>query len=69
MNKKDFQELKALGKPPGGVDTVCAIVAHLQAGINPDVEVDKKGKVKDDSWKQAQKMMNNPEKFLEGLKS
>ncbi len=69
LNKKDFQELKALGKPPGGVDTVCETAMHLQASINPDIEIDKKGKIKDGSWKSAQKMMNNPEKFLEGLKS
>jgi hypothetical protein len=25
LDKKDFQELKALGKPPGGVDTVCEV--------------------------------------------
>jgi len=69
LNKKDFQELKALGKPPAGVDVVCECAMHLQAGINPDIEVDKKGKIKDGSWKGAQKMMNNPERFLEALKA
>ncbi|CAD7974700.1 unnamed protein product [Amoebophrya sp. A25] len=69
LNKKDFQELKALGKPPGGVDVVCECAMHLQAGISADIEIDKKGKVKDTSWKGAQKMMNNPEKFLESLKA
>ena len=28
---KDFQELKALAKPPGGVDLVCEAAMHLQA--------------------------------------
>ncbi len=65
LNKKDFSELKALGKPPAGVDVVCEACMHLQAGINQDIEIDKKGKIKDGSWKAAQKMMNNPEKFLD----
>ena len=32
------------------------------------MQVDKQGKLKDKSWKGAQKMMNNPEKFLQTLK-
>jgi len=68
LDKKDFQELKALGKPPGGVDLVCEAAMHLQAGIDPNIEIDKKGAVKDNSWKGSQKMMNNPEKFLTNLK-
>ena len=69
LDKKDFQELKALGRPPGGVDTVCEIAMHLRVGIDPSIEMTNKGKVKDPSWKGAQRMMGNPEKFLEGLKS
>jgi dynein heavy chain len=68
LEKKDFQELKALPKPPAGVDLVCACAMHLQAGIDANIEVDKKGAVKDDSWKGAQRMMSNPEKFLNNLK-
>jgi len=72
LNKKDFQELKSLGKPPAGVDLVMEAVMHLSAGIDPLVDVDKKGKAvfnKDGSWKNSQKVMGNPEKFLENLKS
>jgi dynein heavy chain len=68
LDKKDFQELKSLPKPPAGVDLVCACAMHLQAGLDPNIEVDKKGQVKDDSWKGAGKMMANPEKFLQNLK-
>jgi dynein heavy chain len=68
LDKKDFQELKSLPKPPGGVDLVCACAMHLQAGIDPNIAVDKKGAVQDDSWKGAQKMMNAPEKFLVNLR-
>jgi len=69
LDKKDFQELKALANPPGGVAPVCAAAMHLMAGIDETIEVDKKGGVKDDSWKGAQKMMANPEKFLVSLKA
>ncbi|PHJ14940.1 dynein heavy chain family protein [Cystoisospora suis] len=41
---------------------------HLLSGVDPNIEVDKQGKLKDKSWKGAQKMMNNPEKFLQTLK-
>eukprot|EP00929_Paragymnodinium_shiwhaense_P077089 TRINITY_DN3967_c2_g1_i1.p1 TRINITY_DN3967_c2_g1~~TRINITY_DN3967_c2_g1_i1.p1 ORF type:complete len:3070 (-),score=1029.42 TRINITY_DN3967_c2_g1_i1:156-9119(-) len=69
LDKKDFQELKALQKPPGGVDLVLEASMHLQAGIDPAIETDKKGQVKDKSWKGAVKMMNNPEQFLRNLKA
>lgn len=68
LDKKDFQELKSLTKPPGGVDEVCIAAMHLQAGIDPNIDVDKKNNLKDGSWKGVQKMMANPEKFLVNLK-
>merc|ERR1719399_348053 len=43
LNKKDFQELKSLAKPPAGVDRLVECVIHMYAGIDPNVEVDKKG--------------------------
>ena len=49
LNKKDFSELKALGKPPGGVDQVLEAVMWLQAGIEPSCEMDRKGRTKDGS--------------------
>ena len=39
-----------------------------QAGYDENIELDKKNGVKDPSWKGAQKMMANPEKFLQNLK-
>jgi dynein heavy chain len=42
---------------------------QLQATIDHNIEVDKKGVPKDGSWKGSVKMMNNPEKFLVNLKS
>ncbi|KAL8275355.1 hypothetical protein Esti_000677 [Eimeria stiedai] len=77
LNKKDFQEAKALNKPPPGVEDITTAVMHLLASVDPLIEagklnsfplVDKQGKLKDKSWKGAQKMMNSPEKFLQTLK-
>jgi dynein heavy chain len=39
------------------------------AGVDTNIDIDKKGKIKDGSWKGSLKMMSNPEKFLENLKS
>eukprot|EP00920_Eleutheroschizon_duboscqi_P039681 GHVT01095307.1.p1 GENE.GHVT01095307.1~~GHVT01095307.1.p1 ORF type:complete len:1472 (-),score=182.88 GHVT01095307.1:1015-5367(-) len=68
LNKKDFQEAKSLNKPPPGVDDITTAVMHLLATIDPSVEVDKQGRIKDRSWKAALKMMNSPEKLLSTLK-
>jgi len=68
LDKKEFNELKAFSRPPPGVDTVCEAAVHLQAGIDPVIDVDKKGRVKDRGWKTAVKMMNDPTRFLMNLK-
>lgn len=54
---KHIQELKALGKPPGGVDDVCAAVAILL----------QRPKKKPD-WKACQMMMSNTHKFINDLR-
>lgn len=69
LQMKDITELKSLAKPPAGIDLVCEAVMHLQAGIDPNVEVDDEGVIKDGSWKAAQKMMNNAQKFIWNLKA
>jgi dynein heavy chain len=69
LDKKEFVELKNFKQPPPGVDLVCEAAMHLQAGIDPNIEVDKKGKVKEKSWRGSQKMMIEPAKFLQNLKS
>lgn len=68
LNKKDFQEAKALKQPPPGVEDITTAVMFLLASVDPIVEVDKTGKLKEKSWKGATKMMANPEKFLQTLK-
>jgi dynein heavy chain len=71
LNVKDFQELKAMAKPPAGIDKLLECVMHLFAGLDHGaltIEIDKKGKVKDTGWKTAQKIMGNPGAFLTNLK-
>lgn len=69
LHKGDIQELKALSKPPDGVPLVCGAVMQLQAGVDPNIDVDEHGAPKDVSWKSSQKMFSNPAKFLSNLKS
>jgi len=69
LRREDFCELKSLGKPPRGIDQVCAAAMQLLAGIDPRIEVDDAGGVKDLSWKASQKVLGNVQNFLEHLKS
>ena len=48
---------------------MCEACIYLLAGIDGSIEVDKRGKVRDNSWKASQKLMSNPDRFLENLKS
>ncbi|CAE7333776.1 ODA11, partial [Symbiodinium sp. CCMP2456] len=68
LDKKEFNELKALTRPPDDVAKVCETALHLLAGIDPMIETDKKGRAKDKTWKGIQKMMTDPNKFLAQLK-
>lgn len=61
LNKKDLGELKALKKPPSGVDDVMAAVMVL---LSPP-----EGVVKDKSWQAAVKTMKDLGHFLEALAS
>jgi len=72
LNKKDLGECKTMAKPPMGVDDVFAATMVLLAGIHPNVQIQKNGKVKDTSWDAAKKQLlgNIPEyiDFLKGMK-
>jgi len=59
INKKDLGELKALKKPPSGIDDVMAAVMCL---LSPPGKL-----VKDRSWQAAQKSMKEIDKFIEAL--
>ncbi|KAG1710882.1 hypothetical protein DVH05_013606 [Phytophthora capsici] len=50
LNKKDLGECKTMSKPPAGVDDVFSATMVLLAGVHPNVQVTKAGKVKDVKW-------------------
>ena len=67
----DFRMVKAYNNPPGGVKMTFTCVLHLLCSVIPDVP-QKKGKldVKEDQkqWQLCQKLMGNPEVFMNYLK-
>lgn len=68
LNVKDFQMLKALANPPGAVAMTFACALHLLSGVDPNVPVDKKGRLNaENPWKAALKLMGNPKQFLDTL--
>lgn len=65
---KDFQTLKALQNPPTDIGKTFTCVLHLLATIDPNVQVDKKGRMNaEQPWKNSLKLMQNPTNFMEGL--
>mmetsp|Transcript_7681 Transcript_7681/g.7101 ORF Transcript_7681/g.7101 Transcript_7681/m.7101 type:complete len:133 (+) Transcript_7681:1099-1497(+) len=64
--------LKALKTPPGDVSNVFTCVLHLLSSLDPNIPVDKNGKLKTESnWKISLLLMANPQQFfaqLEGFK-
>jgi len=59
INKKDLGELKALKKPPSGIDDVMGAVMCLLSPAS--------GVAKDRSWGAAQKTMKEIDKFMKAL--
>lgn len=72
LNKKDLGECKTMSKPPAGVDDIFAATMVLLAGVHPNVQVTKTGKVKDAKWDTVKKQLlgNIPEyiDYLVGFK-
>ncbi|TYZ57148.1 hypothetical protein PybrP1_002034 [[Pythium] brassicae (nom. inval.)] len=72
LNKKDLGECKTMSKPPAGVDDIFAATMVLLAGVHPNVQVTKTGKVKDAKWDTVKKQLlgNIPEyiEYLVGFK-
>lgn len=62
LDQRDVQELKALSKPPRGVDDAVLAVGFLIGHFALDAE-DPPG------WKQCQQLMANPAAFVERLKN
>jgi dynein heavy chain len=72
LDRRDLGNCKTMAKPPAGVDDVFGAVMVLLAGVNPNVIVQKSGRVrdKDRTWDAAKKaLLGNVNGFLDELKS
>ena len=72
LDKRDLGNCKTMAKPPPGVDDVFAAVMVLLAGINPNIIVQKSGRVreKERTWDHAKKaLLVNVNGFLDELKA
>ena len=67
IDKKDFQIAKSFANPPGGVPEVFAATIWLLSGFFKEIDADKSKKPKDWSWKGAQKLMKDPNAFMQSL--
>jgi dynein heavy chain len=71
LDKRDLGNCKTMSKPPPGVDDIFAAVMVLLAGINPNIIVQKSGKVreKERTWDASKKaLLGNVNGFLDELK-
>ena len=68
LNKKDLGEAKTMAKTPAGVEEVFSAVACLLASLEPNLVLDKKGRVKDVTWNGVKKaVLGNIPGFLTSL--
>lgn len=67
LPKAALQELKSLSKPPKEVVVICSCLLDLFACVAPEVELTKRGKVKDASWRACQKFLSNPDNMVKRL--
>jgi len=72
LDKRDFPDVGHIANPkltcPAELPMVLEVCMHLQAGINSDIAVDKRGRVKDTGPSGAKQMMWSPENFVHHLK-
>ncbi|OQR95645.1 dynein heavy chain, partial [Thraustotheca clavata] len=72
LNRKDLGNCKTMSKPPAGVGDIFASVLILFCGINPEIPVQKNGKLKekDRSWESAKKiLLTNVNGLIDDLKN
>lgn len=72
LDRRDLGNCKTMAKPPPGVDDIFGAVMVLLAGINPNIIVQKSGKVreKERTWDAAKKaLLGNVNGFLDELKA
>lgn len=71
LDRRDLGNCKTMAKPPPGIDDVFGAVMVLLAGINPNIIVQKSGKVreKERTWEASKKaLLGNVNGFLDELK-
>lgn len=71
LNARDLGTCKTMAKPPPGVEDIFGAVMVLLAGVNPNVIVQKSGRVreKERTWDAAKKaLLGNVNGFLDELK-
>ena len=69
LSKKDIGEAKSASAPPKGVEDVYVAVMVLLAQIEPKIQLNKNGKVKNLNWNGARKeMLNNINGFMTCLR-
>ncbi|XP_052808511.1 dynein axonemal heavy chain 1-like isoform X3 [Mya arenaria] len=67
LNKNDVVEVRAMQRPPAGVNMVIEAVCIMK-GVKPKrVAGDKPGTKVDDYWEPGKALLSDPGKFLEGL--
>jgi dynein heavy chain len=72
LDRRDLGNCKTMAKPPPGVEDVFGAVMVLLAGINPNIIVQKTGKVreKERTWDASKKaLLGNVNGFLDELKA
>ena len=67
IEKKDFQVAKSFANPPGGVPEVFGATIWLLSGFFKEIDADKNKKPKQADWKAAQKLMKDPNAFMQAL--
>jgi dynein heavy chain len=72
LDKRDLGNCKTMNKAPPGVDDIFSAVMVLLAGVNPNIIVQKNGRVreKERTWDAAKKaLLSNVNSFLDELKA
>lgn len=72
LDRKDLGNCKTMAKPPPGIEDIFGAVMVLLAGVNPNIIVQKSGRVreKERTWDSAKKaLLGNVNGFLDELKS
>ena len=65
MTRDEFHMLRAFNRPPQAFCTCITAVLHMLAGIDRNIPVDSRGKLKtDDPWRVFQRIVSNDREFV-----